>query len=428
MADAVRLPGLRLRDHAFALPLDPDQPDGPSITVFGREVRAAAHADRELPWLVFLQGGPGFPSPRPTERGGWLKRATERHRVLLLDQRGTGCSTPVTARALAAIGGPRQQAEYLRHFRADRIVDDCEAIRTRLNPDGAPWSILGQSFGGFCATHYLSAHPEGLREAFITGGLPPLDATADAVYRKTYAVLERKNAAYFAQYPEDRGRLERLADHLDAHELRLPCGDRLSTRRLQQIGLALGMSDGFAQIHALLEMPWVAGPDGPEPSYPFLRALENFLHFDTNPLYALLHEACYTQGAASRWAAHRVRDAFPAFDPAARPLALTGEMVYPWQFEEQVELQPLRETAEILAHDEDWPLLYDAERLRANAVPVAAAVYADDLYVDRDFSLETAATIGNCRVWLTNEYEHNGLRADGERVLGHLFDLVDGER
>jgi hypothetical protein len=28
------------------------------------------------------------------------------------------------------------------------------------------------------------------------------------------------------------------------------------------------------------------------------------------------------------------------------------------------------------------------------------------------------------RPWLTNEYEHNGLRADGESVLGRLIDLA----
>lgn len=31
------------------------------------------------------------------------------------------------------------------------------------------------------------------------------------------------------------------------------------------------------------------------------------MSWDTNPLYALLHEAIYCQGAASNWAAHRVR-------------------------------------------------------------------------------------------------------------------------
>ena len=93
--------------------------------------------------------------------------------MLLLDQRGTGLSSPVTAQSLRSIGYARAQAEYLRHFRADNIVRDAEAIRRQLVGD-RPWSILGQSYGGFCALRYLSAAPEGLEAALITGGIPSL--------------------------------------------------------------------------------------------------------------------------------------------------------------------------------------------------------------------------------------------------------------
>ena len=72
------------------------------------------------------------------------------------------------------------------------------------------------------------------------------------------------------------------------------------------------------------------------------------------------------------------------------------------------------------------PRLYDADRLRRNEVPVAATIYVNDLYVERDFAEETAATIRGIRAWETDEFEHNGLRADGERVLGRLIDLVRG--
>jgi hypothetical protein len=34
--------------------------------------------------------------------------------------------------------------------------------------------MLGQSFGGFCIARYLSVAPRGVKEAFFTGGLPPL--------------------------------------------------------------------------------------------------------------------------------------------------------------------------------------------------------------------------------------------------------------
>ena len=59
-------------------------------------------------------------------------------------------------------------------------------------------------------------------------------------------------------------------------------------------------------------------------------------------------------------------------------------------------------------------------------MPVAAAIYAEDMYVERAFSEETAARIRGLRAWVTNEYEHNGLRVDGERILGRLIDLARG--
>ena len=40
--------------------------------------------------------------------------------------------------------------------------------------------------------------------------------------------------------------------------------------------------------------------------------------------------------------------------------------------------------------------------------------------------METASLIRGLRPWITDEYEHNGLRADGERVLGRLIDMVRG--
>jgi hypothetical protein len=42
------------------------------------------------------------------------------------------------------------------------------------------------------------------------------------------------------------------------------------------------------------------------------------------------------------------------------------------------------------------------------------------------FSLQTAGQVAGLRPWLTNEYQHNGLRADGGRILGRLIDLAFG--
>src|SRR5262245_18125225 len=96
-----RVPGAILteREHSVPLqhgPLVDGSTDHRTITVFSREVSAPDGADR--PYLVFLQGGPGFEATRPTSPpSGWMKRALADYRVLLLDQRGTGRSTPVGA-------------------------------------------------------------------------------------------------------------------------------------------------------------------------------------------------------------------------------------------------------------------------------------------------------------------------------------------
>ena len=311
------------------------------------------------------------------------------------------------------------------HFRADNIVADAELIRRELLGPDEKWSILGQSFGGFCVVHYLSAAPGSLREAFVTGGLPPLDRPVDDIYAATYRRLLGKNRRYFQRYPGDQARAREIVDYLAMHDVRLPAGGELTPRRFQQLGMAFGMSDGYEPIHYLLEDAFVQGPAGRELSYAFLRAFENRFSFETNPIYFLLHEPEYCQGEASHWSAERMRSQFPEFDLAPdQPVLFTGEMVYPWMAEEYAALRPLRECAEILAAKTDWPRLYDLDVLRANTVPVAAAVYLDDMYVESTYSQETAAFIPGVRAWVTNEYEHNALRADGERVLDRLIGMV----
>jgi pimeloyl-ACP methyl ester carboxylesterase len=425
-----RQPGTVLTDHHFSVPLDHGNPDGERIGVFAREVVAAAKAgDRSLPWLVYLQGGPGFAAPRPAGRSSWLDRALDDYRVLLLDQRGTGRSAPLTARSLASLGTPAAQAAYLARFRADSIVLDCELVRRDLCGPDEPWTVLGQSFGGFAAVTYLSFAPHGIRDALLTGGLPGLDARPEDVYRLTYATVAARNEAHYGRYPDDVEAARDVARHLAGHDVRLPDGSPLTVERFQSIGAMLGAADGSHELHYLLEDPW-DGDGGLSDA--FLADVADRASFLRAPLYAVLHEACYAQGPATRWAAQRVRAEFPAFDPAAavdgaEPLLFTGEMIYPWMFGADPALIPLREAAELLAERDGWPPLYDPARLAASEVPAAAAVYHDDLYVPAPLSLRTAAAIAGLRAWVTNEWEHDGLRVSGGKVLGRLIAMNQGE-
>ncbi len=374
------IPGLFVAEHEFDVPLDYGS-SGETITVFAREV--ADPDGRDKPWLVYLQGGPGFESPRPTgnPRGpAWLDRALQDFRVLLLDQRGTGRSSPVTG---------HESVEYLTQFRADNIVRDCEFIRERL--DSPPWSVLGQSYGGITTLTYLSFAPQGLREAFITGGVPGIGVHADDVFSATWKRIETRTRRYFERYPEDRARMLALLDTE---------GDRI-----RSLGNWLGMSDGFERVHYVLELP----PDSPA----FIHDARDPLGIERNPIYGLLHEACWADGFATHWSAQRTQPELP-------PEHFTSEHIFPWMFE-----GPLRATADALAVFE-WPRLFDDDVLSRNAVPVAAAIYTDDLYLERRFSEQTVERFPNFHAWITSEYDHNGLRVDGDRILSRLIDLARG--
>ncbi len=421
-----RIPGMELVEHFFDLPLDYQQPDGRKIEVFVREVRDLDPASANKPFLLFLQGGPGFRAPLPVRKEGWLKRALREFRVLMYDTRGNGLSSRIDCHTLPLQGSPQQQADYLKHFRADNIVRDAEAIRKQLSPD-TPWSTIGQSYGGWCTMTYLSLHPEGLKECFIFGGVPGLQRTAREIYEGTFPFVEERNRQYFQKFPTDKERLARVCRHLQQHDVMLPNGDRLTPRIVQLLGLKLGFANTAEEIHFLLEEAFAPSPQGDVISYAFLKGVHAALRFDTNPIFALLHEAIYAQGAATRWACQQVQqELYPHYDNY-EDFHFFGEMIFPWMFEEMSALRPLQEAAEIIAAYEDWPAVYDLDVLRKNTVPVACVVYYNDMFVNTQFSRETIDFVPNMHGWYTSQFEHCGIRTGGADVFSRLIDLARGE-
>ncbi|KAM9926965.1 hypothetical protein OXX59_002848 [Metschnikowia pulcherrima] len=412
--------------------------------------------------VAYLQGGPGFPCAVPVSNSGYTKVLVDKgYQIVFYDQRGTGLSTPIEAGTLIDMAAnptfrgeceaqtTNRLLQYLLHFRADSIVEDMEVVRRALLGP-AKWTLLGQSFGGFCSFTYLSKYASSLKEVYVTGGVPPIGYTADDVYRQTYERTKERNAHYYQKYPQDVSRVKAIVRYLRHHRVELPNGGILSAERFQQLGIRFGGAGGTDGLHIIVTEFWYSLQKGGKPLYSVLHTVQNDTSFDTNVLYALFQEAIYCDGAnkaaqqKSNWAAERARyntgnERFVVTDNLLRsedPVYFTGEMVYKSMFDDYAELAPLKSLAYALHEYEGWSDLYDVDVLQGiqwDDVPIVSATYYYDQYVDFELTMNVKKQIfakkgnSNLRQYITSEFFHNGLRANPAKVLGAMFKLREGE-
>lgn len=469
------LPGLAVEDHSIEVPLDwrgtspaalagvadpcpsrlacesaglESDPAfaGERIKLFYRMVCSPENVGRDLPLIVFLQGGPGGACPRLTSPSsdGWVEEAIRHFRVVLPDQRGCGRSSRVDGARMEALAAQarregvdpaRRQADYLKRFLADSIIRDFEYLRLS-EFGGARWVTLGQSYGGFLTLANLSTFPAGVAAAFTCGGIPHVPANADEVYAHTFPRMLAKTRGWYERYPEDEHRMSLVADRAAAGDLRLPDGSPLSVRRLQLCGGGLGMKPAPERLHSMLDMAFSDGDGscgdalahaGGDPRKValfrgFLEDVQTQTDSASNPLYWTLQEFIYADGKLERpirWSAARQADSMPEFSEDARPLMLFGEAMFPWMFREDPALVPFADAMDLLMEDSSFGRLYDQAQLAANEVPLQAAVYFDDLYVDSGLQLDTLSRVGRSHAWVTNEFEHDGLH--GSKVFRHIL-------
>eukprot|EP00622_Pseudochattonella_farcimen_P005685 FR741347.1.p1 GENE.FR741347.1~~FR741347.1.p1 ORF type:complete len:268 (-),score=19.50 FR741347.1:105-908(-) len=262
--------------------------------------------------------------------------------------------------------------------------------------------------------------------------------------------MEGQQTVFPSASPGNGRTFEDIVRHLEQcgdEGVSLPSGGRLTTRRFLQSGIVLGSASGMDSLHWLLEAPWTSDQKD-QLSFGFLKSMDDLQSYDTNPIYWLLHEAIYMDGDAgfSDWSAHRVGlrskrdlalntrlgpaalDYAEALKDADTPVFLNGEMVFPWMCQDYAQLRSLGPAADILAAKTDWSRLYNRDVLKDTKVPCAALISYDDIYVEREFSEETARLLGdNCQVWVTNEFQHSGLRDCPERVFTTLLAMSRGE-
>ncbi|WP_273353793.1 alpha/beta fold hydrolase [Corynebacterium resistens] len=413
--------GHTIREHTLEVPWDHADPARlGSFSLYAREIIADGGENR--PYLVYFQGGPGFPAPRPQGVTGLIAEALKHFRVILFDQRGTGRSFRLDANLPAE----ELSSERLALLRQEQIVEDAEALRRYLGAE--QWSVYGQSFGGFIITSYLSRYPEVVEQAYLTGGLPALHAPLDDVYRTTFQKLRYRHEMFYREFPWAERRIREIAHHLDnSHEL-LPTGERLSSRRFRTIGIDLGRGAGFYSLAYLLEEPFYTIRGEKRLRRDFLAQVGEAVSFEAGPLYAAIHESIYGGvggQSITGWAAHRVREEIAGFEENADPQGeapyyLTGEHIFPWQFEEDPALRLFQGPAEELARRTWASSPYSESGLQQAKATAAAAVYVDDVFVPFEYSMETAEAYRDLRPHITNKFQHDGIRWEGGPIFSEL--------
>ncbi len=98
--------------------------------------------------VAFIHGGPGAGCSKHDRRFF----DPERYRIILIDQRGAGRSTP--------------HAE-LTHNSTDKLIEDMEAIRQHLGV--AKWVLFGGSWGATLGLLYAQAYPEKVLGMILRG-------------------------------------------------------------------------------------------------------------------------------------------------------------------------------------------------------------------------------------------------------------------
>lgn len=197
----------------FDVPENPAQPGGRHIGLHMAVIRSdAAKADADI--VVMLAGGPGEAATVDFSDTSAYAGVLKHHDVLLIDQRGTGRSNPLTckktAEALRAQGqgpdtvmpGPdeirkrvtsclaevRQKADP-RFYTTTDAVDDLEKVRLAL---GAPrFDLIGGSYGTRVAQQYVMRHPDGVRSVVLDSPVPNRLILGDGFAASLESALKR---------------------------------------------------------------------------------------------------------------------------------------------------------------------------------------------------------------------------------------------
>ena len=174
------------RCHDFRVPLNYEQPGGKKIDLHVAVIPASGNAPMPDP-LFFFAGGPGQSAVDSAVLMWPVFRKLIAHRdIVLIDQRGTGQSTPLTCprdEARLELGADDEQLRQemarclekqtvdVRWFTSRQAVQDVDFVRRRLGYEQI--NVMGVSYGTRMAQLVLREYPDRVRSIVIDGVLPP---------------------------------------------------------------------------------------------------------------------------------------------------------------------------------------------------------------------------------------------------------------
>ncbi len=227
----------------FDVAENPARPQGRHIGLHLAVIRSNA-AKPAADVVVMLAGGPGEAATEAFADTAIYSGVRKHHDVLLLDQRGTGHSNPLTCEKTAAalraqgIDADRPDPEKVRKNVAQCLaevqqkadprfytttiaVGDLEKVREAI---GAPaFDLIGVSYGTRVAQQYLMRHPDGVRSVVLDSPAPNqlilgagFAANLDSALRRDFADCI-ENAACKKAYGDPMQTLHELRDALAAN-------------------------------------------------------------------------------------------------------------------------------------------------------------------------------------------------------------------
>lgn len=228
----------------YEVPEDRSNPQGRKITLRLAVVRSSAQVPAE-DMLAFIAGGPGQSAAESYPAIAAAMAPLLAHRnLLLLDQRGTGASHPLSCRDdEPGVASPaeethgfdasavRKETQHcldqlsqdsdVRFYTTTDAVADLEDVRHAL---GAPrFDMIGVSYGTRVAQQYARRHPDGLRTLVLDGVAPnalilgeDFAVNLDAALKAQFARCEADDACR-ARFSDPYQTLFQLRDALRAN-------------------------------------------------------------------------------------------------------------------------------------------------------------------------------------------------------------------